>query len=253
LGDMPAPPVLVKACLNGNRSRREHARVPLTADELAADARLAVAAGAGAIHVHARTAEGAETLAGPENDATVAAIRAACQGVPVGVTTGAWIEPDVERRLAAIASWQVPPDFASVNFYEEGAEEVARLLLGRGIGVEAGLATPADAHALADSGLGGACLRILVEVEEEDPQAAVSAAAALADELERLGVETPQLHHGFGIATWAVLEAGIERGRDIRVGLEDTLVLADGRPARDNTELVSAAAALVERGRIGRI
>ena len=43
---------------------------------------------------------------------------------------------------------------------------------------------------------------------------------------------------------WPVIEAMLARGRDVRVGLEDVLTLADGRPARDNAELVAAAVAL---------
>ena len=41
-----------------------------------------------------------------------------------------------------------------------------------------------------------------------------------------------------------MLEAAITAGHDIRVGLEDTLVLPDGNRARDNAELVAAAAAM---------
>jgi uncharacterized protein (DUF849 family) len=37
------------------------------------------------------------------------------------------------------------------------------------------------------------------------------------------------------------LKEAIKGGWDVRVGLEDTLVLPDGRVARDNAELVSAA------------
>jgi uncharacterized protein (DUF849 family) len=33
-------------------------------------------------------------------------------------------------------------------------------------------------------------------------------------------------------------------GRDIRIGLEDTVLLADGTPATSNAELVAAAVAL---------
>jgi uncharacterized protein (DUF849 family) len=63
----------------------------------------------------------------------------------------------------------------------------------------------------------------------------------------RLGINVPQLHHGFGIATWSVAAVAIRRGRGIRIGLEDTLLLEDGTRARDNAELVAAAAQLVER------
>jgi uncharacterized protein (DUF849 family) len=52
-----------------------------------------------------------------------------------------------------------------------------------------------------------------------------------------------------GAATWAVLRAAVARGRDIRVGLEDTTVLPDGRAANGNRELVEAAVALVYAGR----
>jgi uncharacterized protein (DUF849 family) len=44
--------------------------------------------------------------------------------------------------------------------------------------------------------------------------------------------------------TWAVLRRAIAAGHDIRVGLEDTLVLDDGSPAAGNAELVAAAVAL---------
>jgi uncharacterized protein (DUF849 family) len=54
----------------------------------------------------------------------------------------------------------------------------------------------------------------------------------------------PRLHHGYGVATWPVLRAALRLGRDIRVGLEDTVVLEDGRLASGNRELVQAAARL---------
>jgi len=89
----------------------------VTAEELARDAAACVAAGAGAIHMLPRDADGRETL---DVDACVRAVRAAC-GVPVGVSTGAWIEPDLERRLDLIGAWN-EPDYASVNVSEDGFE-----------------------------------------------------------------------------------------------------------------------------------
>jgi len=63
--------------------------------------------------------------------------------------------------------------------------------------------------------------------------------------LDRYGFTAPRLHHGEGAATWSVLRAAIRLGRDVRVGLEDTVVLEDGRPASGNRELVQAAARLI--------
>ena len=244
---MERPSVLLKACLNGARSREDHDAVPLTPDELAADALAAADAGAAAVHVHPRADDGSETLEGRHCDAAVVAIRETRSSLPIGLTTGAWVEPDLERRLAAIRSWRAKPDFASVNLAEDGVVDVAHVLLDAGIAIEAGLFTAEHVHALSDSGLADRCLRVLVEVGDSEPDAAVEAAASIEEALGTLGVKAPQLHHGFGSATWAVIERAASRGHGVRVGLEDTLTLPDGRPARDNAELVDAARQLIGR------
>jgi uncharacterized protein (DUF849 family) len=55
-----------------------------------------------------------------------------------------------------------------------------------------------------------------------------------------------QVHHGYGIACWAVNRRGLDRGHGIRTGLEDVTVLPDGREARDNADLVAASARLID-------
>ena len=134
----PTTSMLLKVAINGKRMRNEHPAVPLTPHQQAQQAALAVAAGAGAIHVHPRDAHGRESLAPDDLAATLEAIRAACPSTPVGVSTGAWIVPEVDQRLALIGAWEVLPDFAGVNFHEPGALKVARLLLREGVAVEAG-------------------------------------------------------------------------------------------------------------------
>ncbi|SCF37809.1 3-keto-5-aminohexanoate cleavage enzyme [Micromonospora matsumotoense] len=130
-----------KASLNGTRSRAEHPAVPLTAAELAADAVRCAARGVAAVHVHPRDADGAESLAPPVIAGAVTAIRAVRPGLPVGVSTGAWIAPDPADRVAAVRAWSVLPDFASVNAHEDGAEAVRRGLDTR-IGLEDTLHLP---------------------------------------------------------------------------------------------------------------
>ena len=90
---------MLKAALNGDRERGSHPALPFGAAELAADAAACVRAGAAAIHIHPRDDEGWETLAADVVDHTVRAVRLAA-GVAVGVSTGAWIEPDPRRRAA---------------------------------------------------------------------------------------------------------------------------------------------------------
>jgi len=242
--------VLVKACLNGGRSRAEHPAVPAAPAELAADAVAVVRAGAGAIHLHPRDESGAEALDAAAVLAAVSAVQAAVPGVPVGVTTGLWAaDGSPARRLELVAGWTGPgkPAFASVNMSEPGAGELAALLARLGIGVEAGVWTVADADTLAGSGLlagSGGLVRILIEPQEPSPAGAVALAAGIEAALDRHGIAGPRLHHGYGLATWQVQRAAVALGRDIRVGLEDTLVLADGAAARDNAELIAAAVGL---------
>ncbi len=243
----PGREILIKACLNGGRRRADHDGVPLTPEETARDARAAVAAGAAALHVHPRDHAGAETLDAGAHAAALAAIRAACPGVPVGVSTGAWMAPDPRVRVALIESWTVLPDFASVNFAEEGTADVCAALIRRGIGIEAGLWSAEDSRTFVASGLAAWSLRILVEARPLEPAQAVADAAAIGAELDGAEIWLPRLHHGEGVATWAVLDAALTLGRDIRVGLEDTLQLANGGRARDNADLVASAVVMVRR------
>jgi uncharacterized protein (DUF849 family) len=227
----------VKACLNGARTREDHAAVPLTAAELAVDAAAARRVGAFAVHVHPRDARGVQTLEAAACDASVAAIRAAAAGLPVGLSTAEAIDPDPFARAAAIKRWRTPPDFVSVNLSELGWAGIFRAASQAGIGVEAGLASPRDADELVHSPFSHRLVRVLVEVDGGVEDARAIAALVPA------GV--PQLWHGYGERTWEVVAAGAAAGHDVRVGLEDVLVLPDGRPAPNNAELVSTAVELV--------
>ena len=241
--------MLIKACLNGGTSRAAHSAVPCTPGELAGDAREVVRAGAGVIHVHPRDEAGLETLEASAVLAAVRAIRAAVPGVPIGATTGIWtVDGDPVRRMALVADWfgEDRPDFASINVSEPGADALAARLSELGIPVEAGVWTPDDADMLAATGFGSEVIRILIEPRDDDPEAAVAAAARIEETLDRHNLQAPRLHHGYGLATWHVIRAALRLGRDIRAGLEDTTVLPDGSMAAGNRELVAAAVSLAK-------
>ena len=148
-----------------------------------------MAAGAGAIHVHVRDETWQRVSRGPADVAnTIDAIRMSCPDIPIGIGTGAWIIPDLRRRLSVIRSWSTLPDFASVNLHEAGAAQVIELLLERGVGVEAGIWNAPAAVSLVRSGLADACLRILLEPAE----ASCSARANLVQmEDVLIGVDAP--------------------------------------------------------------
>jgi len=244
--------MLIKACLNGSREPGSHPALPLTPTQLADAARDAVAAGAGALHIHPRGADGSQSFAPNDVAASVAAVRAACPGVPVGGTTAAWVEPDPARRLALVQSWTLCPDFVSVNFSEEGTEQLCAALLHAAIGIEAGLASANDARLLIESGLAARCVRLLIEPDDETTVAAALAAAqAIEALLDQADIRTPRLLHGFDASAWPLLDEALRCGYDTRIGLEDTLVLPDGSSARDNAQLVATARERAERA--GRI
>jgi uncharacterized protein (DUF849 family) len=239
--------VLVQAALNGGTTRAEHPAVPLTPAELAEEARAAADNGAQALHLHPRDASGAQTLDPEQVLAAVAATRDAT-GLPVGVTTGIWtVDGDVARRLDLVGRWTGPdrPDYASINLNEPGTEALADLLTSLGIEIEAGVWTAADARLLGAAGFRSRILRVLMEPTDRDPAGAVATAAEAASELARLGVTARQVHHGYALATWAVMRAAVAMGQDIRVGLEDTTVLPSGAVADGNGDLVAAAVRLV--------
>ena len=233
--------MLIKACLNGSRAPGAHPALPLSPRELAGAARDAIAAGAGALHIHPRRADGSQSFEPDDVAVAVAAVRAACPGVPIGVTTIVWAEPDVTRRLALVSAWADGPDFASVNFSEPGAAELCAVLLDKEIGFEAGLMLPDDARLLIESGLAGRCVRLLLEPDEPETAAALATVRAIEVLLDSAGIHAPRLLHGADATAWPLLDEALRRGYDTRIGLEDALTLPDGSPARDNAQLVAEA------------
>ncbi|MFC3324349.1 3-keto-5-aminohexanoate cleavage protein [Mesorhizobium cantuariense] len=240
--------MIVQACINGARPRDFHAKLPLTAEAMAGDAAACVAAGAAELHIHPRSIDGRESLAAV--NATVLAVRQACPGTLVGVSTGAWIENDVERTRAAIAGWRELPDYASVNLSEADAPGVMELLRQRGVGIEAGLATVADAERFVSLADHDRVLRILIEIDIQDLSAALDEAHGIAAVLERAGVRRPILLHGVDVTVWPFVELAHQKRWPTRVGLEDGKMLADGTMAKDNAAIVAAAVAIF-RGAAG--
>jgi uncharacterized protein (DUF849 family) len=237
----------LKACLNGPREPSEHPALPVTPAALAADAAAAVAAGADALHIHPKDPGGHDTLEPDVVAAVLEAVRAAVPGVPVGLTTGASAAPGPAERIELVRGWTVRPDFASVNWHESGSPELAETLLGIGVGVEPGLWQPAAASAWRGWPRRADCLRVLLEVTEDLPPGDAVAAARLL--LTALGPDTggiPVLLHGEGTSAWPVFGVAVREGLQARMGLEDSLVLPDGSPARGNADLVTAARALLD-------
>ncbi|GAA2352238.1 3-keto-5-aminohexanoate cleavage protein [Saccharopolyspora halophila] len=231
---------MLQVCLNGARSPREHFHLPVRPEDLAKAAAAAVAAGATDVHLHPKTPDGADSIDPHQVAAALRAVRAAVPGTPLGVTTGAWTTPDTAERVRAINAWTVLPEYASVNWHEPGADEIAATLLRRGVAVEAGIFSGTDADRnLARSPHRNRITRLLAEVTDPTASGAAATAEALLARLHP--ARAPILLHGEAGGAWPVLAVAARRGFPTRIGLEDTLLLPDGRVAEDNAELVAAA------------
>jgi uncharacterized protein (DUF849 family) len=223
---------LLEVALNGHRTPEEHPAIPQTPDELAREARASVEAGAGVLHVHGYE-NGEETLAAEPCAAMVRAIRAAAS-MPTRALARARRRfpprPDSRLRARAVRSRRRSGRAAAPDRRRRCRAP--------------GLLSVADAEAFVESPIAGRCTRVLVEPLDVDPDTAVAHGAAIEAVVAEAGIELEQVHHGDLVASWAVSERGARRGHGIRTGLEDTTVLPDGTPARDNAELVRRAAQL---------
>lgn len=193
-----------------------------------------------------RTPRGVDTLDGVALAAVLTAVRGVTPDLPVGVTTGAWSAPEPTQRIAAVRGWTALPDYASVNWHEPGAEQVAATLLERGVGVEAGLWNAAAVNAWSASPNRDRCVRALLELSDGlDPAATVAEAGRLFDMITDLDHHPPVLLQGEGSSCWLTVQEAVHRGLATRIGLEDALELPNGSPATDNVALVNAAHTLL--------
>lgn len=233
--------MIVQACINGARPAGYHPRLPLTAEAMAIDAAACISAGAAELHIHPRGPDGRESLSAV--DETVRAVREACPGTLIGVSTGAWIEGDAARTRDSIAAWRERPDYASVNLSEPDAPAVIALLHHMGIGVEAGLASVTDAErfvALLPDGR--RALRVLIEIDEEQDFGKADAIVdGIAQVLAQANVRRPILLHGADATVWHFVRRAYRQRWSTRVGLEDGCLRLDGRRAAGNADIVSDA------------
>jgi uncharacterized protein (DUF849 family) len=235
--------MIIQACINGARPADFHPALPLTPEAMARDSIACVSAGANELHIHPRGADGLESLAAV--DETMRVVRRTCPGTLIGVSTGAWIEGDERRTRERIVAWRELPDYASVNLSEPDAPAVIALLHRMGVGVEAGLASVADAERFVALPDFGRCLRVLIEIDHEQQ---LDRADAIMDDvarvLARADARRPILLHGADGTLWHFVEQAGRKRWSTRVGLEDGRHRLGGALTASNAELVEDAVGL---------
>lgn len=230
--------------------------LPTTLEELVETARRCEEAGAALIHIHVRDAEHRPTLDGGHLKAAVDAVREQTSLV-IQLSTGGSVHDPLEQRLTVL---DAEPDSCSLtcgttNFgddvflnpypfmaqlYQQAQErEVVPEFELFDLGHVAALRRLIDAYGLPFGG------RVHVDFVTGVPGGMPGTPAALLAGVQALPPEvTSWSATGIGRAHLPIAAAALAAGGHLRVGMEDNLMLAKGRPVRHNVELVSRAAEL---------
>src|SRR5580693_4943152 len=95
---------------NGPFGKEVHPNMPVSMGELITQLRECFRAGATGVHLHVRDGSGAETLDPSAVNHACLQVRQTAQemgaAVEIGLTTGAWIVPDLAARIAMIREWE---------------------------------------------------------------------------------------------------------------------------------------------------
>jgi 3-keto-5-aminohexanoate cleavage enzyme len=258
---MPAVPhhpetLITVAPTGAETAKADCPQLPTTLSELVETAQRCEQAGAAMIHVHIRDGEHRPTLDLGRLKETVAALRESTSLV-VQLSTGGAVTDPFQDRLRVL---DAEPDSCSltmgtVNFGDDVfmnpwgfITELYTLTQERGVVPEFELFDLGHVHALHRllnrHGLpygGRVHCDLVMGVPGGMPgttDALVAAVAALPEEV------TSWSATGVGRTTLPVALAALSKGGHLRIGMEDVLTLAKGRPVEHNAELVERAASL---------
>jgi uncharacterized protein (DUF849 family) len=268
-----AEPAVVTCALTGVLTNPAQHPVPVTPEQMAAEARSAWDAGATVVHLHYRQQDpgmGAFPSWDPEVAAAIVdAIRAACPGILINSSTGV-VGPDISGPAAVLR--RTRPEIAAMNagslnylrtrsdgrwawppmLFDNPVEKVTAFLQ---LMDELGIVPECEAF---DTGI----IRSIgmfreVGLLRHAPHVSfvMGVASGMPAKPEWLPLLIAELPAGARFQTiaigreevWKVHARCAELGGDVRTGLEDTFYLPDGSKASSNGRLVEALVALVRR------
>jgi 3-keto-5-aminohexanoate cleavage enzyme len=251
---MPVPPAILTAAICGAETTRQQTPyLPITADELAAEAERCAQAGASVIHLHVRNDDGTPTQDRALFEKAIRAIRARCDAI-VQTTTGGAVGMSADERAQPLLC---NPEMAtlnagSLNFGDDVflnpfpmVREFARRMRERGIVPEL------ECY---DAGHVESCLALAKEGVIDLPAhfdfvLGVRGGLGASEENFRflLG-KLPQGRSfsvaGIGRHQLPMAELSLRLGGHARCGLEDNVYLSKGVLAKGSYELVARLAEL---------
>ena len=229
--------------------------LPVTLDELVAEAKACEAAGAGLVHVHVRGADTRPTLDLGRLRATVEALREATTMV-VQLSTGGAVTDPFEDRLRVLDAepdscsltcgttnfgddvFQNPWPFMAELYQRTQAAEVVPEFELFDLGHVAALHRLLDTYGAPYGG------QVHCDLVMGVPGGMPGTAAALVAAVQALPAGCSWSATGIGRTSLPVALAALSAGGHLRVGMEDTLTFARRRPVTGNEELVARAAEL---------
>ncbi|MGI5213148.1 3-keto-5-aminohexanoate cleavage protein [Plantactinospora sp. CA-290183] len=241
-------------------AKTEVPALPVTLDELLLTAKECEALGAAVIHVHIRDGDARPTLDLGRLRETVAALRESTDLVVQLSTGGAVTDPEADR----LAVLDAAPEMASctmgtVNFGDdvflnrwEFVVELHTRMQDRGVVPEyeifdlghlTALRRLLDRYGLP---AGGHVHVDLVMGVPGGMPATTEALVACRQALRDLPAGTTFSATGIGRGTIPVILAALSTGGHLRVGMEDTVSYAKGRPVESNMQLVARAVSFAQ-------
>jgi uncharacterized protein (DUF849 family) len=263
--------IVIKACLNGIRGREVSANVPWTPAEVAAEARRAAEAGAAIVHIHARTPQGGTSYDPAWYGEADQLIRAQTK-LMVNHTTARTAEVPLEQVLRYLRETPDPVDMVSLNLghivffagptsggnkhtvlIPNSYNDIRRTLevcYERGIFPEPALLDTGflnNAAALAKDGLLRSPHYFLVEFGGrfgDGLQIMPGTPASyfyMTSCLKEIFPGAVWIAHGIEESVFTIASLAITTGAHVRIGLEDTVALPNGKVATSNADLVEWA------------
>lgn len=253
--------ICIMVAPNGaRRTPTDHPALPVTPPDIATTAAACRAAGASAIHLHVRDQAMRHTLDPETYRSAIAAVAGLCPDMPIQTTTEAAGLFDLETQIAAVEGLRPAClSFALAELMQGGeARGIAFLqwALAQRIGIQTILYDTSQIHTYAGL-LGAGRLpldgppRLLLvagrysATQDSDPEEFEALYRALAE--TGLADSAIWMVCAFGRGEMACLSRAIALGGHARVGFENAIADARGRPARDNAERVALVAGLAQQ------
>lgn len=254
---MPILPRIMVAPNGARRTKVDHPRLPISPMEIAETAAACFAAGAGAIHLHVRDADGRHVLDADLYRQVIGLINAAAPQMMVQVTTEAVGLYKPREQMALVRDLQPHAISAAIREFvpdddtEMAAADFYEWCVGRGTAVQHILYDTGDVLRLADLIRRGivpeADLSVLYVLGRYavDQESRAGDLQPFLEAASTLPVQHDWMVCAFGRGETDALSAALAAGGKARVGFENSLWNADGSIAVSNEERVAAIAAIM--------